>query len=127
MTYGKSHIQQTEAVESEATLIEMSIHVPRDPSDYRVTNHFKNRLRQRVDAAFRETLPSTLIKSGSVRELKQGDGYRTIVFTTTSGGRKAKPWSLVAALNPKAFTNDDVDHRAITIFQGIPSEVMSDE
>lgn len=99
---------------------------PRDPSAYRATDHFRNRLRERVDDADRDHLPRTLIEEGRVARVAGDDADvpadergATVAFTTT--GPRARPWTLVAALRPVAFTHDDERHRALTIFQGTPT------
>ena len=101
---------------------------PRDPSVYRATTHFRNRLRERVDDADREHLPRTLIEDGRVSrvvdhddaDVPDGERGTTIAFTTT--GPRARPWTLVAALRPVAFdVARDERHRALTIFQGTPT------
>ncbi len=96
---------------------------PRDPECYRITNHFKNRLRQRVPENYRPTLPETLIRDGRIRRLEidnveVGSYGAVVAFTTT--GPKNRPWTLIAGLQPAAFTDDDAEHRVITIYQGTP-------
>jgi hypothetical protein len=87
------------------------------------TDHFRNRLRERVDNHRRDTLPAELIREGRVRrapttadDVPEHERGACVAFTTaTATGR---PWTLIAALRPLAFTADDQRHRAITIYQG---------
>jgi hypothetical protein len=96
---------------------------PREPSAYRATDHFRNRLRERVDEHRRGTLPADLIRDGRVRRVpaSAGDvpdherGACVAFSTATATGR---PWTLIAALRPAAFVSDDERHRAVTIYQG---------
>jgi hypothetical protein len=101
---------------------------PRDPREYRATRHFSNRLRERVDERDRDQLPRTLIDRGRITRVA-GDGVdadvpddehgATVAFTTT--GPRERPWTLVAALRPVAFIDDEERHRALTIWQGTPT------
>ena len=100
---------------------------PRDPSAYRATRHFSNRLRERVDDIDRDELPRTLIEDGRVSrvvdhddaDVPDGERGTTIAFTTT--GPRERPWTLVAALRPVAFIDEEERHRALTIWQGTPT------
>ena len=111
----------------DAETVTVPVAPPRDPSAYRATTHFRNRLRERVDDADRDHLPRTLIEDGRVSRVvdhddaavPDGERGTTIAFTTT--GPRARPWTLVAALRPVAFADADEHHRALTIFQGTPT------
>ena len=99
---------------------------PRDPARYRATRHFSNRLRERVDDVARDHLPRRLIEEGRVSRVVDHDGDvpdgergTTIAFATVADD--GRPWTLVAALRPVAFADDDERHRALTIFQGTPT------
>lgn len=100
---------------------------PREPSAYRATRHFTNRLRERVDEHRRGTLPAELLRRGRVRRVPATstahdtavpdvDRGTPVAFTTASA--TGRPWTLVAALRPAAFASDDERHRAITLYQG---------
>ena len=96
---------------------------PRDPEAYRVTSHFRNRLRERVESHQRDTLPGELIRNGYVHrvpataaDVPNHEWGATVAFTTAAP--TGRPWTLVAALRPTAFSNPDEHHRAITIYQG---------
>jgi hypothetical protein len=111
---------------TETETITIPVAPPRDPTTYDATAHFRNRLRERVDTHRRDSLPATLIRSGRVRcvprtqstDLPDPEPGSAVAFTTaTVTGR---PWTLVAALRPRAFVDDDEQHRAITIYQGPP-------
>jgi hypothetical protein len=110
-------------IETDAGTVTVPITPPRDPSAYRATDHFRNRLRERVDDHRRDTLPAELIREGRVRrapatadDVPEHERGACVAFTTaTATGR---PWTLIAALRPLAFTADDQRHRAITIYQG---------
>jgi hypothetical protein len=96
---------------------------PRDPESYRITSHFRNRLRQRVPDAFRPSLPANLIRDGRILRLEtdaetQSHGA-VVAFTTT--GPKQRPWTLIAGLRAEAFNSADEHHRVVTIFQGTPN------
>ena len=100
---------------------------PREPGAYQATRHFSNRLRERVRDADRSNLTRTLIRSGRVsrvrdpdeRDVPDADRGTPVGFTTTDVD--GRPWTLVAALRPVAFVDDDEQHRALTIFQGTPT------
>jgi hypothetical protein len=96
---------------------------PRDPEAYRITSHFRNRLRQRVPDAFQPSLPANLIRDGRILRLEtdaetQSHGA-VVAFTTT--GPKQRPWTLIAGLRAEAFNSEDEHHRVVTIFQGTPN------
>lgn len=110
----------------DAETVTVPVSPPRDPSAYRATRHFSNRLRERVDDVDRDELPRTLIEDGRVARVAGDDADvpadergATVAFTTT--GPRARPWTLVAALRPVAFALDGERHRALTIFQGTPT------
>ena len=103
---------------------------PRDPSAFRATDHFRNRLRERVDDVDRDHLPRTLIEDGRVSRVVDHDAddvpvveraYKGTPIAFTMTGPDKRPWTLVAALRPSAFVDPDEKHRAITIFQGTPT------
>lgn len=118
--------QQTE-VQSELDTVAVPVAPPRDPAAYRVTDHYRNRLRDRVRDRDRSTLPGELIREGDVVRARDPDARRVpanlhgtpVAFTTD--GPRGQPWTLVAALRPRAFVDDDALHRALTIFQGTPT------
>jgi len=101
-----------------------TLQVPREPDAYRVTNHFLNRLKQRVDEAFQPSLPATLIQDGTIKRLKPDCGknrrecHAKVAFSTT--GPKQRVWTLVAGLRHEAYYNQRECHRAITIYLGTP-------
>jgi hypothetical protein len=101
-----------------------TLRVPREPDAYRVTNHFLNRLKQRVDEAFQPSLPATLIQDGTIRRLKPDCGnnrrecHTKVAFVST--GPKQRAWTLVAGLRHEAYYNQRECHRAITIYCGTP-------
>lgn len=103
-------------------LVEIPIRPPRDPDAYRPTDHFLQRLRDRVPEYDRD-LPGRVIAEGRTRRVNGddvGDGptYGTPVgFTATVRG---EPWTVVVALRPRAFL-DGGKHRALTVFQGVPT------
>jgi hypothetical protein len=115
--------QQRRRIDAETT---STPHVPRDPEAYRVTNHFVNRLKQRVDDAWHPSLPATLIRDGSITRLKpdvktgknRHECDTTVAFSST--GPKQRVWTLVAGLRHEAYVHDDECHRAITIYLGTP-------
>jgi len=108
---------------------------PRDPSAYRATRHFTNRLRERVDEHRRGTLPADLLRRGRVRrvpatrpddtDVPDVERGTPVAFTTASA--TGRPWTLVAALRPAAFASDDEQHRAITVYQGPAPERPGDD
>lgn len=107
---------------TDAETVTVPVAPPRDSSAYRATDHFRNRLRERVDDHRRDTLPAELIREGRVRRVAAtGDdvpeherGACVAFSTATATGR---PWTLIAALRPAAFASDDERHRAVTIYQ----------
>jgi hypothetical protein len=97
---------------------------PTEPGEYRISGHFRDRLRQRVPESYQPTLPERLIREGTVKKLAtdvvdKNDNYGKPVAFTTVGPEK-KPWTLIAGLRHEAFVNSDKLHTAITIFQGAP-------
>jgi hypothetical protein len=100
--------------------------IPREPDAYRATNHFVNRLKQRVDEAFQPSLPATLIQDGTIRRLKPDCGnnrrecHAKVAFVST--GPKQRAWTLVAGLRHEAYYNPKQCHRAITVYLGTPIE-----
>lgn len=101
-------------------------HIPREPEAYRVTNHFVNRLKQRVDEAWHPSLPATLIQDGTLTRLKPEaptgkncyECETKVAFSSTDP--KQRVWTLVAGLRHEAYIHDDECHRAITIYLGTP-------
>jgi hypothetical protein len=105
-------------------LLEVPVRPPREPAAYRPTDHFIQRLRERVPE-YDSDLPRRLIEDGTATcvrgdSVEDGLQYGTPVgFTDTVEG---KPWTVVVALRPAAFVDgDDVKHRALTVFQGTPT------
>ena len=101
---------------------------PRDPEAYRATDHFRNRLRERVDDHRRDTLPAELIREGRVRrapatagDVPEREQGATVAFSTAAA--TGRPWTFIAALRPIAFAEPDQRHRAITIYQGPAPDV----
>jgi hypothetical protein len=110
-------------------LLEVPVRPPREPAAYRPTDHFIQRLRERVPE-YDSDLPRRLIQDGTAARVRgdsvdDGLQYGTPVgFTDTVGG---KPWTVVVALRPAAFVDgDDVKHRALTVFQGTPTPAGQD-
>lgn len=107
----------------EADTVTVPVAPPRDPSRFAATDHFRNRLRERVDDHRRDTLPAALIREGRVHrapatadDVPEYERGAMVAFTTaTATGR---PWTLLAALRPRAFADPDERHRAVTIYQG---------
>jgi hypothetical protein len=121
-----THTADGGRIDRESDTVTVPVAPPRDPSAYRATAHFRNRIRERVDDVDRDELPRTLIEDGRVARVA-GDGAdvpadergATVAFTTT--GPRARPWTLVAALRPVAFERVGERHRALTIFQWTPT------
>lgn len=126
-------LQNADENSRDCELITVPVVPPRDPTCYRKTKHYINRLRERVSEAYQATLPANLIREGRVHRLKSPDAESIIddemehgakvAFTTT--GPKKRPWTLIVGLRPNAFTVTDEKHRAITIFQGTPNQVAA--
>jgi hypothetical protein len=118
---------------TETQTVTIPVEPPRDPSEYRSTTHFTQRLKQRVAAEYSEfSLPGELIREGRVTLLEEYDSeaitaedYGSVIALTTTGP-KQRPWTLIAALRPPAFGSDDELHRAITIYQGTPPTAGGD-
>ena len=115
-------------IEPDAGTVTVPIVPPRDPSAYRATDHFRNRLRERVDDHRRGTLPAELIREGRVRrapasadDVPEHEQGATVAFSTAAA--TGRPWTLIAALRPIAFASEDQRHRAITIYQGPAPDV----
>lgn len=106
-------------------LVEVPVRPPRNPSMYRPTDHFLQRLRERVPKHDRDILPERLLREGDV-ERRPGDPRAdpdeahdgaVVAFTATV---RDKPWTLVVALRPAAFLNESSKHRALSVYQGTP-------
>jgi hypothetical protein len=113
---------------ADAETVTIPVAPPREPAAYRATDHFRNRLRERVDERDRDALPAELIREGRVRrvpatadDVPEHERGACVAFSTaTATGR---PWTLIAALRPAAFSSDDERHRAVTIYQGPAPDV----
>ena len=125
-----THTADGGRIDRESDTVTVPVAPPRDPSAYRATDHFRNRLRERVDDVERDRIPRTLIETGRVCRVVDHDADDVpvverahkgtpIAFTMT--GPDKRPWTLVAALRPSAFVDPDEKHRAVTIFQGTPT------
>ena len=119
--------QTTQQPDGRGDLLRVPVRPPRDPAAYRPTDHFIQRLRERVPEYDRD-LPRRVIQDGRACRVR-GDSvdddlkYGTPVgFTDTVEG---KPWTVIVALRPVAFV-DDVKHRALTVFQGTPTPADRD-
>jgi|APHM01.1.fsa_nt_gi hypothetical protein len=126
----------TEGRTTDRKTVTVPVAPPRETAEYRTTTHFIDRLRERVDERDRDHLLRILIEDGQISRTRAGDDLAddvpadevgaTVAFTTTGPGDR--PWTLIAALRPAAFVDEDERHRALTIWQGTPTrEVTADE
>lgn len=107
----------------DAETVTIPVAPPRSPEAYRATDHFRNRLRERVDDHRRDALPAELIREGRVRrvpatadDVPEHERGACVAFSTATATGRA--WTLIAALRAVAFASDDERHRAVTIYQG---------
>lgn len=116
---------------ADGELVTVPIQPPRDPAAYRATTHFKQSLRDRVPRHDRGLLPREIIERGTPDRqvtdrdrLELDDGRGTpVAFTAAINGES---WTMIVALRPEAFADDDRRHRALTIYQGRPTHAGDD-
>lgn len=116
--------QTTQQPDGRGDLLRVPVRPPREPAAYRPTDHFIQRLRERVPE-YDSNLPRRIIEDGRACRVRGdsvdgGADYGTPVgFTTAIRG---EPWTVIVALRPAAFV-DDGKHRALTVFQGTPTRI----
>ena len=98
-----------------------TFNVPRDPGRYRPTNHFGQRLHERVPAEMRDMLIQRLIAGGHCRavSLPKGvdDGSESYKQAFAFERRvRNTDWRLVVGITPKGCRTDQ-PHWAITIMR----------
>lgn len=99
--------------------------VPREPSAYRITDHFRNRARERVPAQLRDDVIRECIKFGHVsgcadpHVTEDGVEYH-FQFKRQLG---AEDWVLIVGIREVAFRDPDEKHVAVTVY---PEETEAD-
>lgn len=94
--------------------------VPRDPQAYRPTNHFYNRLKQRVPDELQDDIAARCIKHGHVSSTSpaghcEGSVWQTYAFDYEIDDTE---WSVIVGIVPQAYGSEMVKHQAITIYSG---------
>ncbi|ELZ05325.1 hypothetical protein [Natrialba aegyptia] len=100
--------------------------VPRDPSEFRATAHFSQRLRERVPSALRDRVVRECIESGFCRGASPPDSIdsddqmvQAFAFDQEVEGVE---WTVVVGIMRDAYLRDGAKHKAITVYPGDDDE-----
>jgi len=92
--------------------------VPRDPEAYRSTNHYINRLKQRVPEDLQSDIAARCVKRGVLKAKTRageadGNAWQDFAFYRKIDDQ---PWCLIVAIVPQAYESEMVKHAAKTIY-----------
>lgn len=89
--------------------LSQSLPVPREPSAYRITEHFRFRVSRRTNPSVDGEIIRRCIEEGELKTTQQADRF---IFEFEAG----YTWRLIVALRDEAFLQDEEKHRAVTVY-----------
>lgn len=92
--------------------------VPRDPKAYRSTQHFINRLKQRVPEKLQSDIAARCVRHGELKAVSaagkaSSNAHQDFAFFHEIDGTT---WKLVVGIVPRAYESDHVKHFARSIY-----------
>lgn len=82
---------------------------PREPSEYRITDHFRYRMNHRQNPSVDGDIIRRCFKDGRIKNTAQADRF---IFELDGDHR----WWLIVELRDEAFFQESEKHRALTVF-----------
>lgn len=122
MTHTDPHARQQDSFVTDSDeIVEVPVKPPREPSAYRTTKHFKQRLRERVPGFQHGPVPAKIIENGSItrrpwtapEDLEEPG--QPIAFTGEVDG---DTYTVIVALMPSGYRSADTKHAVLTVWQG---------
>lgn len=86
-----------------------SVMPPREPSEYRITDHFRYRMNHRQNPSVDGDIIRRCFKDGRIKNTAQADRF---IFELDGDHR----WWLIVELRDEAFFQESEKHRALTVF-----------
>jgi hypothetical protein len=87
----------------------LSVPIPRDPSAYRITDHFRFRMNRRKNPSIDTDTVRRCIEEGRVKSTQSPDRF---IFELELGYR----WWVIVEIRDEAFLEESEKHRAVTVF-----------
>ncbi|NHX37191.1 MULTISPECIES: hypothetical protein [Halolamina] len=86
-----------------------SVSPPREPSAYRITDHFRYRMNHRQNPSVDGDIIRRCFEDGRIKNTAQADRF---IFELDADHR----WWLIVELRDEAFFQESEKHRALTVF-----------
>lgn len=122
-----SDAQQSGAETTNTKYVQLTAEVPRDPGQYRRTDHARQRQRYRTDPEVKPWIIEEVIETGTVRgtndvgvatpEHDSHDHFARFTFTAEVWSEGIHEWTVVVGLRQSGFLADDT-HDIITAYCG---------
>lgn len=107
--------------QSKDDLVEIPVLPPRTTSCYRPTQHFRQRLSERIPSRHHGPVPRDIVENGTVTR-QPFDGYpeaggpgHPVAFV---GDVDGDTYTVIAALHPDAYCQPDTVHDLVTVYTG---------
>lgn len=110
-------------LDSNGDVVEVPVEVPRDPAKYRPSQHFAQRLKQRVPVYHQGPVPAAIIENGTVTRRRWtapdelDDPGQPVAFTGDVDGER---YTVIAALRPGGYRSAETKHTVLTVYEGDP-------
>lgn len=94
--------------------------VPRDPSCYAPTDHFKQRRKYRADPSVKDWIVEECIQEGFIHGTNAENRYR---FEKRLWSEGTHLWHVIVAIDPAAYYRDERTHSVLTAYADAHGEV----